>query len=116
MFPQERQTRLDPVLESLKALPGFMAVQQDDFDSTSINVFVELDDCNSRAGSFGGKKPLRFAVPIRTMKNNIKKVLKKAGLRFNFLEWPVMQYVSVGNEIPLKDGYDGSYIKLEVFI
>lgn len=119
MFPANRQARLDPVLQALRQLPGQTSVQQDDFDSAGINVFIYLDDCNSRAGSFDGAKPFHFAVSLRSTKAKIRSIFEKNGIPFNFLNWPVMQYQyqSIGRERrAVKDGYDGDSIKIEVLV
>ena len=113
MFPQQRQLKLDPLLDKLRKLPGIKEIHQDDFDSSAINVVLVLDDMGSRAGSFDGQRPYRFAVSIRKVKGAIIRVLKEVG--FNFLDWPELRYISNGGE-KVKNGYSGDSIKIEVFV
>jgi hypothetical protein len=116
---------LNPVLDALRKIPGFVSVQQDDFDSSGINVVITLeDDVDSRHGTLSGNKSLRFCralgkQPIRRAKNAINKAVKGAGRGFNFLDWPKMTYASngsvYGKRLRSADGYDGNTIKIEVF-
>jgi hypothetical protein len=125
MFQKKRQVRLNPLLKKLEIIPGFKVVWQDDFDSAGINVMIRLDDANSRAGSFDGRKPLRFAEalgtrPVAVAKNAIKKICKELNIGFNFLDWPKMQYKNLGKVFGktsiTKDGYDTDLIKIEVYV
>lgn len=114
MFPQERQDKLNTVLDLLRSLHGFEDVWQDDFDSMTINVFVLLNYANMRA--FWG--PLGA---VRVAKNAIRKVLRDCKVGMNFLDWPKMQYdyIPAVPGIPaekIKKGYDKSTIKIEIFV
>ena len=118
MFPIERQRKLDRVLPLLRQIEGVTQVWTDDWDSTAINVFLDLDTMDSERGSVSGKNPMRFKSPLRKVKAAIRKACKDAGLDFNFLDWPAPQYSSttiLGRRETFKEGYDGSDIKIEVF-
>lgn len=114
MFPQHRQSRLDPVLSALRLIPGVAEVTQDDFDSSSINVFIRLDDDNSRYGSMTGDKPYRFAQPLFDTTVAIKQALHTARLDFRFLNQPRMTHVRNGGK-RIRDGYSTDSYKVEVF-
>ena len=111
MFPAERQVKLDKVLAGLRELPGVLEVQQDDFNSNSVNVFVVL----SRES-----KPMQL--PVRSVKAGIKRVcrqLRPVEVGFNFLGWPEMQYSSEsfqGHSWKCKEGYNTGDVKIEVFV
>jgi hypothetical protein len=118
-----RQTVIDAAVTALNAIPGVKAAWGDDFDSSSVNVFLTLDDCNSRSGSFMGRKPYSFhpalgKQPIRGAKNAIKKALKTVLGKTNFdiTEWPKLEYRYIGGGITSKDGYDGDRIGLVVYV
>lgn len=98
----------------LLSVVGVTDVALDDYDSTSVNVFISLDDANSRSGSLSGKKPYRFTHPLRNIKSGIKKAMREMGLGFNFLSWPELEYYSNGGD-KVKDGYSQDHIKIEVF-
>ena len=102
MFPVDRQARLDPILERL-FVEGVVRVEQDDFDSSSINVFCWLA---SRVG--GSVMPGRcaLAVPLRRVLNALRRV---EGVRV--LGQPRLCYVN-----KVRDGYDSNVIKLEVSV
>ena len=96
-FPAERQAKLNPLVESLEQVPGVFEVQQDDFDSMSINIFLFLDVQSRNCGrpfigerpgrTTGGRRPHRFVETMRSMKAGIKRACKKHGVNFSFLSW-----------------------------
>lgn len=110
MFPIKRQNQLDPVLAKLREVPGITQVQQDDFNSVAIDVFLELEDEGQMSGRFG---PYSFVHPIRSVKAKIKEACE--GVEFLFLHQPVKRYESNGKDYPKHDlGYDSDHIKLEI--
>jgi len=110
---EQRQAKLDAVLEDLRKVPGLSVVESDDYDSTSIWVFCQLQ--RLRPDHRG--KVFKWAVPLRTVKAGIRHVFKKHDYNFDFLDWPVMKYYDMGGGLgKAKDGYDGSSIKLNVWI
>lgn len=97
----DRRNQLDLILNKLRGLPGVGSVESDDFDSTGVNVFINL---------LGTRHKL--AVSLRKMKNAIKRT---CGCRF--LSQPIPQYSYAGRGFkPWHDGYDSLSIKLEVFV
>lgn len=114
MLTIQRANKLQPLLDELWQIAGITEVLRDDFNSYAVDVFLYLDDGNSRSGSISSKKPYRFKCPIRSIKTAIKKACKKHGFEFNFLQWPEMTYYSDRGE-KIKDGYDCDHIKIEVF-
>lgn len=115
MLSASRQEKLDPLLTQLRNIPGITRAAQDDFDSLSVRVCLDLDDCNSCGGSIRGNKPYRFLRPIQEMKRAIRRCLADAGIDFRFSSWPVLKYESVNGE-KVKDGYDASSIILEISV
>jgi len=114
-FPRQRQELLDPVLNDLSGIPGVVCVEPDDFDSTSINVFLTLDV--ERHTGFRLRRPDVFVAPLRSTKAGVKHVCKEHGVSFNFLDWPVKQYQYWDKRNPkVPDGYQHGYIKIEVFV
>tara|TARA_Y100000034_G_C6590713_1_gene256599 strand:- start:128 stop:469 length:342 start_codon:yes stop_codon:yes gene_type:complete len=113
MLAETRQNKLNPILEALRELPGVKSVWQDDYNTVAIDVFVELDDCDSKGGSFDGRKPFRFAVDLRTIKRRIMEVCADFGPIM--LDWPELKYLTIGGQ-KVRDGYDKDTIKVEVFI
>jgi hypothetical protein len=116
-LPENRRNRLFSVLEDLcRQVPGVLNATDDDFDSTSVNVFLALD-VQSRAGCItSSDRPFRFVTPLRSTKAAIRRVCKQHGVSFNFLNWPAKQYVSDGMGGKSDDGYDVEEIKIEVFV
>lgn len=110
MFSTERQNKLNPILEALRQIPGVESVQQDDFDSVGINVFLWL----VRGQSYGNV-PYTFQSPLRSVKAAIKRVCLKHNVGFNFLHWPTMRYETSFGE-KRKSGYDCEHIKIEVMV
>ena len=106
-----RQQKLDPILDDLIRSPGVVSLCQDDFDSASVNVFLTLGGTKP---TWGG--PRDFDFPIRTTKAAIKRIFRKAAVRFNFLHWPQKKYVADGSGGKMPDGYDCDYIKIEIFL
>lgn len=120
----DRQKLLDPVLEGLRQISGVTEVQQDDFNSTSINVFVTLT-VESRACMTSRTRPYRFYVGIRKIKAAITQACNKAvpswdsllsAKGWEFLDWPSKKYIADGSGGRLDDGYTHENIKIEVFI
>ncbi len=115
-FPQERQDRLDPILQSLQSLEGTRTVWQDDFDSTAINVFVQLERTRNHATH--PDKPFGFVVGLRKMKKAIADAIGVAASMV-FLDWPSPEYTvgSIhGKRYREKDGYSSDLIKIEIFV
>jgi hypothetical protein len=115
MFPHERQVRLDKVLDALREAPGVAGVQQDDFDSASINIIVSLNVA-ARGTIRSRTRPLRFATPIRLMKTGVSRACKTVDACFRFLDWPVKRYEPDGSGGKLDDGYNHEEIKIEVMV
>jgi hypothetical protein len=117
MLSASRQEQLTPILEALRQIPGVVDVYDDDFDSTSINVFLRL---GAEKNSYRAGSPIYgFASPLRSIKAAIKRVCREAGVGMNFLDWPAMKYSYSyyrGQRETYKDGYDQDDIKIEVFI
>ena len=113
----KRQERLDEVLTALREIEGLRLVKSDDFNSTAIDIFLTLQTKfgDNFKHSYGGSNTCEWAVPIRTVKANIRRACRKLGVAFNWLDWPVMQYYSSGGE-KFKAGYDQNDFKIEVFI
>lgn len=102
---EERLNKLKLILEKLRGIPGVRSVESDDFDSTSVNVFITLYN-----GSVG--IPYRFANGIRSVKSLIKRTCL-----CRFLSQPRMQYAYSGRGYPKwRMGYDSSEIKIELFV
>ena len=115
MFPHERQTLLDPLLTELRTIPGVMEVHTDDWNSVAIDVFLALDTGRPAYEPSRFYKPMHFTSPLRNIKAAIKRLCKKHGLGFNFLDWPVMKYTYSyfqGQRETYKDGYDQTDIKI----
>lgn len=110
MLPPERQQRLSPILDTIRGLPGVAQVQQDDFDSAGVNVFITLKPAQP------GKPIFKWAVPLRTTKHAIKVACTG---RCSFLHWPSKRY-SWSPSVPgiprerYDEGYDCDHIKIEV--
>jgi hypothetical protein len=114
MLSDERQTKLNPILERLGVITGVESVTQDDFDSTAVNIFVMLKVAQQWASLRGGSVPLQFTSTIRKIKTEIRKVCNG---NFNFLHWPSMTYIWNPNSgSKERDGYDCTHIKIEVFV
>jgi hypothetical protein len=97
----DRRNQLELILNNLRGLPGVSGVESDDFDSTSVNVFISL---------LGTRHKL--AVGLRRMKDAIKRTCL-----CNFLSQPIPQYSWAGRGFkPWHDGYDQLLIKIEVFV
>jgi hypothetical protein len=111
MFP--RQTKLDPILAELRKIPGITTVEQDDWNSTSINVFVSLD-AQGHSGSIS-RKPQRFAKPLRSYSLQIAAVFRRLELNYEVLDRPAMTYYSDQGE-KIRDGYSCGHFKLEVYV
>ena len=116
-FPVKRKRQLDPLLDKLSGSTSIVSVQADDFNSSSINVFVNLDVLCAGSSRFGGNpRPLGFTAHLRSIKASIKRICHQCGVSFNFLDWPSLQYVADGSGGKLKDGYSSQHIKIEVFV
>jgi hypothetical protein len=120
MFPPTRQVKLNPVLEKLKAIPGVSFVQQDDFDSAGINVFISLQGISTGTGQHRFV-PALGRQPVLTAKRAVARACKSAGVSFRFLDWPAMTYQWVSGAPGIRghkvsDGYDGWAIKIEVLV
>ena len=105
----ERQALLTPILDELRTIPGVKDVFQDDFDSQSVNVFLDLE-CYMAV-----QRPFKFNSPLRSTKASIKRICKKFDAPMNFLDWPVREYDSDRGEKSFR-GYSQSDIKIEVFV
>jgi len=112
MFPTDRQEKLDPILNSLSGSPGVVSVEQDDFCSTSIQVFLNLDTEERCSPSC---RPKTFTVSLRSAKAGVSQILREAGIDFNFLHWPILRYFNCNGE-RYSDGYSDSFIKVEVYV
>lgn len=115
MLAEHRQNRLNRLLEKLQEIKGVTKVVQDDFNRSTIDVVLYLDDCGSRAGSLSGNKPYRFAAPLREIRRAIKLTCSEQDVYFSFLDGPVMIYTSIGKD-KVKDGYSTDRIVIEVLI
>lgn len=115
MFPAERQSKLNPVLDALRGLPGIVEVEQDDWNSYAINVFLTLQV--AARGTFrSNDRPARFATPIRAIKASVKRACKQQEVDFDFLDWPSKLYEPDGMGGKLDDGYNHGSIKLEILV
>ena len=117
MFPQERQDRLNPILEAFRQLPGQKGVQQDDFNSVCIDVHISLKVTQR---SFKNS-PDKFELPLGSIKAKIRKVLREAGIEHTFTATPVKSYSyggkdERGNSIKDSEGYDRDFITVEVYL
>jgi hypothetical protein len=117
MFPTDRQFILNSALEQLNLIAGIENVQQDDFDSNGINVFMELKPANQR----DKRSPImEFEVSVAKLKTILKKNLK---LDFRIIDFPVMktEHVSIhdrckGDPARRKIGFDQTRFGIEVFV
>ena len=109
---EERREKLTAIISKLEALEGVKLVESDDFDSTSVNVFITLK-ATSHIGS--DMRPMVFSCGIRTIKANVKRVCRESDIGMTYLDWPHMQYKSVFRE-KYKNGYDSSYLKISLYI
>lgn len=111
MLTAARQARLNPILFALRSLPGVASVQQDDYDSTAVNVFVYL--------RFIDDRPRKPTVPLRSIKAGIRRICRETG--FQWLHVPSKRY-SWSPSVPgiprerFNEGYDCDYIKMEVLV
>ena len=120
MFPDNRQDKLNPILNALSGSPGVVSVAQDDFCSISIVVFLNLDAETIMGSSLSQRaglcRPKAFTVPLRSAKAGVKRVFREAKIDFTFFHWPMKQYVADGCGGKRPDGYDCDFIKIEVFV
>ena len=109
MFPVKRQAKLDPILHSLRQLPGIRWVTQEDFDSSGINLSVSLM----------GTTEVGFQQPLNVTKRRIKSVLRKAGVSFADFDMPRRKYhyspaaPGIPREV-VPAGYDTTIISLAI--
>jgi hypothetical protein len=125
LFTVTRQDQLNFILADLRRIEGVTSVEQDDFDSRSINVFLGLAVA-SRSCMTSSKRAKRFSRSLRSIKAAIKLVVHEAfsttpgnEVVFNFLDWPTKKYISDGGRPyagRLDDGYTHEHIKIEIFI
>lgn len=119
MLATERQNRLTPILEDLQAISGITCVQQDDFNSHAIDVFLTLtpEGDQRRSGRYG---PTRWEVPLRTIKAAIHRAINAKGRDFRFLDQPRKRRERNGSlhgKPYYHDlGYDKDEIKLEIHV
>jgi len=109
MLSESRHKRLVAAVASLREIAGVKGVFSDDFDSTGINVFIEL-----KGNKFELDKPLRAT------KLAIAKVCKLHG-GCGFGDQPVMQYEWVPGSwgekgYKRKVGYDRLSIQIDLYI
>ncbi len=111
MFPEHRQEVLNPILDALRQVPGISSVQQDDFDSSGINVFLQL----------AGTK-YKLDQPLAVTKKRIGKVIKDITDRgFAFLDQPEKTRTYNGKDFAGKaiyfdNGYSHRHIKIDIFV
>ncbi len=110
LLSAERQSELFPILVDFSAVKGVKSVEQDDFDSTSINVFITLDVKEGKE-----TKPWSFSSGIQHIKRGVSRACERHGRACNFLHWPQIEYESQDGERH-KKGYDCGYIKVEVYV
>lgn len=111
-----RRERLERVVQSLGTLPGICAVQSDDWDSSSVNIFVRL-----RVDTQFSARPRIFQVPVRSLKLRIKNLLRDLGYECCFLAQPERLYSWIPKILGsprerVFEGYDRDDMKLEVFL
>lgn len=116
MFPTDRQFVLNSVLNQLKLIPGIENVQQDDWDSNGINVFMDLKPANQISKS----TIMEFEIPVAKLKSTLKKTLN---VDFRVIDFPVMktEHVSIhdrckGDPTRRKIGFDQTRFGIEVFV
>ena len=100
----DRQDKLDAVLKDLQAIPGIKQVVSDDFTDEGYWVFLTL--------AFKGYKP---AVPLRSTKAAIARVVRRHNVPMSFLDWPVPVY-NRDREFKYLQGYDKDAIKIDLAI
>ena len=108
---EQRQARLTEILNQFEALEGVKLVESDDFDSTSINVFITL-----KATSYVGRgRPMVFSSGIRNIKATVQRICKQSGIEMVHMDWPRMQYESMNGQ-KYKNGYDHDHLKISLYI
>ena len=118
MLAENRQQKLDVALAALRNIPGIVDVSSDDWDSSAIDVFLTLEP--ERTSYVKSSTIYHFKSNINVYKARIKALLRKAGIGFGFLDWPAKKYSSngtvFGKSLKFDEGYDGTAIKIEVYI
>lgn len=110
MLSETRKTRLQPVIDNLKQIPGLDAVQSDDFDSTSVKVFVWLKQVSQ----------YQMAQPINATSRRIKSVLRASGFDWEIDDMPKKQYSYngkvFGKTLMFDEGYDTNRVGILVYV
>lgn len=113
MLSTDRQEKIEKVISRISVIPGVRKVETDDFDSTSVNVFVELQHEQQPSGRYG---PTKFVKGIRWVKSKIREAHRQAGFDFNFINQPKKRYESNGPGPKHDLGYDQTHILIETFV
>jgi hypothetical protein len=104
MMSDDRRTKSNKVIQKILTLPDVASAFTDDYDSTAINVFINLKLYFNNVG---------------VIKRRITAALRKEGVSFNFLDWPQkvrQSYTIRGYRYSNAMGYDKECVKIEVFI
>lgn len=109
---EERREKLAEIVSKLEALEGVKLVESDDFDSTSVNVFIKLE-----VTSYIGRdmRPMVFGSGIRIIKSNVTRVCRESDIGMTYLDWPHMRYKTIFR-YEYKCGYDCDHLKISIYI
>lgn len=118
MLVAERQQKLDRVLGELRQISGVEAVQSDDFDSSSVVVFITLRPLfGRRNGRYG---PQQWERPLRSTKAAIAAKMRGLGVEYRTNHQPVKRYEGNGSvngeRIRHCLGYDRDDICLDIYL
>ena len=109
---EERREKLTEIVSKLEALKGVKLVESDDFDGTSVNVFIKLE-VTSYIGS--DMRPMVFSSGIPSIKSSVTQVCRESDIGMTYLDWPHMRYKTIFRE-KYKYGYDCDYLKISLYI
>lgn len=104
MFPEQRQAKLNRILDQLRKIPGIKQVWSDDWDSNSIRVHLELE--------------FESTLRLKCRLQDTKRRLNALGV-LRITDYPVKKRSYngriYGKAIWTDEGYDQKTISVDVF-
>lgn len=115
MLSADRQTKLNPILTALATINGVTQVVQDDFDSHSVRVQINLPHSKHSVGG------LNLSRPITALKKNIRQVIDAHQIHHQFSNWPrrlpsIYNGTMYGKKLYIPQGFDMASITVDIFV